>query len=92
MKSYFLPFAFLCLFASRSSAQGNTPRHGLELGGGGVFPVLGHKAAEYSPVPRFARAMNCASPAIWRRMPDGLTPGCRELPAAGSDARLRGRT
>ena len=47
-----LPTLFACaLIAAPLWAQDDVTRHNLEIGGGGIFPVLGYKTDEYSAGP-----------------------------------------
>jgi hypothetical protein len=51
LKRYFGSFVFICFFAAVLAAQDDASRHSLEVGGGGVFPLSGWKASEYSVGP-----------------------------------------
>jgi hypothetical protein len=44
-------FVFMSLLAGVLAAQDGAARHSLEVGGGGVFPIGGWKASEYSAGP-----------------------------------------
>jgi hypothetical protein len=51
LKRYLGSFVFICFSAAVLPAQDDPSRHSLEVGGGGVFPLSGWKASEYSAGP-----------------------------------------